>query len=263
MIGLKMSPTFEILILCFSISHASWWHPHPHMAWNDVINETYINTGVHGEMFVVDLFEVHTSIIEDLHRKGKRVICYFSAGTKEHRRPDYLDFPSDGLGLPNEDRPGDTWVDIKNSQVRRIMRDRFEYAQSRHCDGVCPDNVDGWVENQAGLYLTPENQLDYNRYLAIEAHGYGLAIGLKNDVSQLDDLVGDFDFAINESCMDFDDCNRYKPFFDAIKPVFHIQYVNSTTEGHRKQEEICSSSKRPHDMNTLIKHGMVNWKIGC
>ena len=68
MIGLKMSPTFEILILCFSISHASWWHPHPHMAWNDVINETYINTGVHGEMFVVDLFEVHTSIIEDLHR---------------------------------------------------------------------------------------------------------------------------------------------------------------------------------------------------
>ncbi|CAG2252457.1 unnamed protein product [Mytilus edulis] len=180
------------------------------MAWNDVINENYINTGVHGEMFVVDLFEVHTSIIEDLHRKGKRVICYFSAGTKEHRRPDYLDFPSDGLGLPNEDRPGDTWVDIKN-----------------------------------------------------KAHGYGLAIGLKNDVSQLDDLVGDFDFAINESCMDFDDCNRYKPFFDAIKPVFHIQYVNSTTEGHRKQEEICSSSKRPHDMNTLIKHGMVNWKIGC
>ncbi|XP_052090295.1 uncharacterized protein LOC127726959 [Mytilus californianus] len=144
------------------------------------------------------------------------------------------------------------------------MRDRIAHAKSRHCDGVDPDNVDGWAQNQAGLHLTSDNQLDYNRYLAREAHGYGLAIGLKNDVSQLDDLVGDFDFAINESCMDYDhECDRYKPFFDARKPVFHIQYVSSTTEGHQKQHEICSSSKRPHNMNTLIKHGMVNWKIGC
>ncbi|CAC5377558.1 unnamed protein product [Mytilus coruscus] len=136
------------------------------MAWNDVINEPHINTGVHGDMFVVDLFDVPTSIIDDLHRKGKRVICYFSAGTKEDWRNDAGKFPPDGLGVPNKDWKGETWVDIRNSQVRRIMRDRIAYAKSRHCDGVDPDNVDGWAQNQAGLHLTSDNQLDYNRYLA-------------------------------------------------------------------------------------------------
>ncbi|XP_076092015.1 uncharacterized protein LOC143063646 [Mytilus galloprovincialis] len=258
-----MSPTLVILILCFSSLQAAWWRPHQHMSWNDVIAEHNINTDVHGDMFVVDLYDVHTSIIEDLHRKGKKVICYFSAGTKEDWRNDAAKFPSDGLGVPNKDWPGETWVDIRNIYVRHIMRDRIAYAKSRHCDGVDPDNVDGYSQNQAGLHLTPDDQLDFNRYLATEAHGNGLAVGLKNDVSQLNDLVGDFDFAINESCMDFNECNRYKPFFDARKPVFHIQYVSSTSEGHQKQHEICSSSKRPHDMNTLIKHGTVNWKIAC
>ncbi|VDI59357.1 Hypothetical predicted protein [Mytilus galloprovincialis] len=116
------------------------------------------------------------------------------------------------------------------------MRDRIELANSRHCDGVDPDNVDGYSQNQAGLHLTPANQLDYNRYLdtanpclylkipssslsncviilqQTEAHGYGLAIGLKNDLSQLSDLVGDFDFAIDESCMTYNECYLYKPF---------------------------------------------------
>ncbi|CAC5364300.1 unnamed protein product [Mytilus coruscus] len=196
-------------------------------------------------------------------RNWKKVICYFSAGTKENWRNDAGEFPSDGLGVPNKYRPGETWVDIRNSQVRRIMRDRIENTNSRHCDGVDPDNVNGWAQNQSGLYLTPDDQLDYNRYLATVAHENGLAIGLKNDVSQISDLVGDFDFAINESCMKYHECDLYKPFFDARKPVFHIQYVSSITEGRQKQEEICASSNRPQDMNTLIKVGMKNWRLAC
>ena len=46
------------------------------------------------------------------------------------------------------------------------MRARIELAISRHCDGIDPDNLFGWEGNVAGLHLTPENQLDYNRYLA-------------------------------------------------------------------------------------------------
>ncbi|XP_063416906.1 uncharacterized protein LOC134699222 [Mytilus trossulus] len=250
--------------MCFSFGYASWWHLNPHMAWNNVIGEPQINTDINGSMFVVDLFDVHKSIIDDFHRKGKKVICYFSAGTKEDWRNDAGEFPSDGLGNINKLWPGETWVDIRNSQVRRIMRDRIKLANYRHCDGVDPDNVDGYSQNQAGLHLTPDDQLDFNRYLATEAHGYGLAIGLKNDVSQLHELVGDFDFAVNESCMNYNECDLYKPFFYARKPVFHIQYVSSTIEDHQKQHEICFSSKRPHEMNTIIKDRRLdNWKLSC
>ncbi|CAC5364296.1 unnamed protein product [Mytilus coruscus] len=225
------------------------------MAWNDVTIETHINTSVHGDMFVVDLFDVPKHIIDDLHRNGKKVICYFSAGTKEDWRKDADQFPSDGLGVPNNHSPGET--------VKRVMRNRTAYAKSRHCDDVVPTNVDGASWNQAGIHFTADNQLDYNRYLVTEAHGNDLAIGLMNDVLQLHELVGDFDFAINVSCMDYHECHKYKHFFYARKPVFHIQYVSSTTEGQQKQQEICSSLERPRYMNTIIKHKMVNWKLDC
>ncbi|XP_052090581.1 uncharacterized protein LOC127727174 [Mytilus californianus] len=197
------------------------------------------------------------------YRNGKKVICYFSAGTKEDWRKDADQFPSDGLGVPNKHSPGETWVDITNIQVKRIMRNRTAIAKSRHCDGVVPTNVDGASGNQAGFYFTADNQLDYNRYLVTEAHGNDLAIGLMNDVLQLNELVGDFDFAINVSCMDYHECHEYKPFFYARKPVFHIQYVSSITEGYQMQREICSSLERPRYMNTIIKHKMVNWKLDC
>lgn len=55
-----------------------------------------------------------------------------------------------------------------------------------------------------------------------EAHNHGLAIGLKNDLLQIKDLLHDFDFAINESCEKFhyngqSNCLLYQPFFDARK----------------------------------------------
>ena len=42
----------------------SYWHPHQHTSWNDVIGETHINTGIHGDVYVIDLFEHHGLIPE-------------------------------------------------------------------------------------------------------------------------------------------------------------------------------------------------------
>lgn len=261
MLGLDMIPTLMIFTFCMALANASWWHPHPHMAWNYVIAEHNIKTDIHGNMFVVDLFDVPKNIIDELHRNGIKVICHFSAGTKEDWRTDAGQFPSDGLGASNKNWTDETWVDIRNIQVRRIMRERIEHANRRHCDGVDPENVNGWEQNRAGLHLTPNDQLDYNRYLAHVAHANGLAVGLKDDVSQLSHLVVDFDFAINESCLENHTCDLYEPFFRAGKPVFHVQYVNSIREGHQRKEEICSN--RPPNMNTLIKVKMDNWKLAC
>jgi hypothetical protein len=45
------------------------WRPHQHMSWNDVIGEDNINTGVHGDVYVIDLFNRHhQSLIPTLHR---------------------------------------------------------------------------------------------------------------------------------------------------------------------------------------------------
>ena len=104
-----------------------------------------------------------------------------------------------------------------------LMANRLDLAVSKGCDGVEPDNVDGF-ENQTGFHLTPADQLVYNRWLAAEAHQRGLSIGLKNDLDQVPELVEDYDWALNEQCFAFDECDLLRPFIQAGKAVFGVEY---------------------------------------
>lgn len=45
------------------------------------------------------------------------------------------------------------------------MGRRLDKAMTRGCDGVEPDNVDGYT-NHNGLGLTAADQLSYNKWLA-------------------------------------------------------------------------------------------------
>ncbi|CAM5461747.1 Glycoside-hydrolase family GH114 TIM-barrel domain-containing protein OS=Streptomyces albaduncus OX=68172 GN=FHS32_003323 PE=4 SV=1 [Streptomyces griseoloalbus] len=38
-----------------------------------------------------------------------------------------------------------------------------------------------------------------------------MAVGLKNDLDQIRGLVGDFDFAVNEQCAQYGECDRTHP----------------------------------------------------
>ena len=70
---------------------------------------------------------------------------------------------------------------------------------------------DGY-SNDTGFSLTFENQLNYNKMLAEEAHKRGLSIALKNDLSQIKQLEPYFDFAINEQCHQYNECSLLTPF---------------------------------------------------
>jgi hypothetical protein len=65
---------------------------------------------------------------------------------------------------------------------------------------------------------------DYNALLANLAHQSGLAVGLKNDVNQIESLLPFFDFAINEQCFKYKECQRLKPFIAANKAVLQVEY---------------------------------------
>jgi hypothetical protein len=120
------------------------------------------------------------------------------------------------------------------------VTDRLELAQKRNCDGVEPDNVDGFA-NDTGFDLVASDQLAFNRFLAAEAHERNLAVGLKNDLDQVADLVDDFDFAINEQCHQYDECEKLAPFIDAGKPVFNAEYDDTLRQDPRP---MCEESRR-------------------
>ncbi len=64
-----------------------WYKPKPMTSWHWQLQGT-INTVYDVEMYDIDLEETPQSVIDQLHAQGKKVICYFSAGTYEPFRSD-------------------------------------------------------------------------------------------------------------------------------------------------------------------------------
>lgn len=203
--------------------NVNWYQPDMSSQWQIQLQGTP-NTGYSVDLFVLDLFDTPQNVIEDIQASGRHVICYFSAGSYEDWREDQSRFLPTDKGRDLDGWPGERWIDVRSQNVRDIMSDRIALAAAKGCDGVDPDNVDGYTNN-TGFPLTYKNQLDYNRFLADQAHSNGLAISLKNNLEQVKDLVALSDFAINESCHQWNECDLLKPFIEAGKPVFHIDYL--------------------------------------
>jgi hypothetical protein len=96
-------------------------------------------------------------------------------------------------------------------------------AQDKGCDGVDPDNVDGY-DNENGLGLSQATATDYLKYMADEAHSRGLSIGLKNAGGIVAEVLPIMEWHVNEQCLKYDECEMFAPFVTQNKPVFHIEY---------------------------------------
>ncbi len=206
----------------------------PGTAWqwqlSGTINETILDsTNNPKKLYDIDLYDTPKDTISRLKAKGITVICYFSAGSSEDWRSDFASFPASVQGKALDGWPGEKWLDVRQVEtLRGIMGKRMDTAVQKGCDGVEPDNVDGY-SNDTGFTISGAQQITYNKMLASEAHKRNLAIALKNDVDQISQLVNDFDFAVNEECYAYDECGGYKAFIDQNKAVLGVEYEGNTS----------------------------------
>ena len=127
-------------------------------------------------------------------------------------------------------------------------------AVDKGCDGVEPDNVDGYA-NKSGFKITYADQLKYNIWLAQQAHDKGLAVGLKNASPMVNDLVSYFDFAVVEQCFQYNECNAYKPFISANKAVFEVEYSLKPAKFCKQANDLgFSSLKMPLDLDGSARY---------
>ncbi len=224
-----------------AISEGDWYRPAVGVTWQWQLQGA-LNTSYDVAIYDVDLFDTSTTQIANLQADGRKVICYFSAGSYENYRDDKGDFPAETLGKTLDGWDEERWLDIRHSAVHKIMKARLDLAQEKGCDGVEPDNMDGYT-NDPGFSLTATDQLAYNRFIGNEAHKRDLSVGLKNDLNQIGKLVDYYDFSVNEQCFEYDECDTLKPFIDAGKPVLNAeyksQYVNNTGGA---RDTLCSQS---------------------
>jgi hypothetical protein len=203
-----------------------WWQPTPGTTWQWQLTGLPADPSFDVDMYDVDLFDSDAETVAALHGQGRTVICYISAGSWEDWRPDADQFSEAVLGKEYQGWPGERWLDIRRIDLLApIMRARLDRCQASGFDGVEPDNIDGYA-NDTGFPLTYQDQLDYNRWLACEAHSRGLSIGLKNDGEQVADLLPYFDWALTEDCYAQDWCEELTPVVTAGKAVFAAEYTD-------------------------------------
>lgn len=171
----------------------------------------------------LDLFDNSASKIAKFKNQGKKVICYFSAGTYENWRSDRGRFPSSVRGRSVDGWAGEQWINIKSTTVMSAMKSRLDMAKNKGCNGVDPDNVDGF-DNDTGFNLSRIDSINYLKNLASEAKARGLTIGLKNSAEIASNLSSTMNFAVVEECFEYNECNRYSTFVNKGKPVFLIEY---------------------------------------
>jgi len=105
--------------------------------------------------------------------------------------------------------------------------------------------------NDPGFPITQADQEGFIRALASAAHGHGLAYGLKNDLDEIPDLVADADFAVNEECFQYAECDALAPFVDAGKAVFQTEYTSGDLSA--KGATFCASANA-RNLDSIVKH---------
>lgn len=233
------------------------WKPTPGHSWQ----LQYAGTLAPTTASVVDLDGEATTKaqIAALHAQGKKVICYFSAGSYENWRADRKKFPKKVIGKPLPGWPGERWLDVRKVHtLLPIMSKRMDQCKAKGFDAVDPDNMDGYDNAPTGFPLTQKHAIAYLKALSSAAHARGLAIGLKNALDLLPKARPLVEFAVNEECVQYDECGRYRGFVRAGKAVFHVEYTDNGTT----LAQACAGS--PAGFSTVLKHRDLDaWAAWC
>ncbi len=232
------------------ITNGSWYKPIPGTSWQWQLQGT-INTAYNVDIYDIDLFDSSKELIKELKKSGKKVICYFSAGSYENWRDDKSKFSKSLLGNPLDGWAGERWLDISNEALAPIMLARLDLAVKKGCDGVEPDNVDGYTNN-SGFNLSATDQLAYNKFIANEARKRGLSVGLKNDLNQIVELEPYFDFSVNEQCHQYNECDKLLPFMNKNKAVLNAEYNQKYRDNVNNARQTMCTEANNNKFSTLI-----------
>ena len=219
------------------------------------------------DVYDIDGETTPKSVVDALHAKGKKVICYIDAGVWEPVRSDAGMFPgaaeyghpytgdpqyanADVVGAIDQGWGQDRWLDIRRIDILKpIMMNRMQkWCKDKGFDSIEPDEITNY-SNKSGFTLTYADQIAYNTAVASWAHSLGLSIGLKGDIEQAADLASVFDWSLNEECFMYDECTSYnlQAFTKLNKAVWVAEYPEEYPSGSRSSSTASKLTQAKYD----------------
>ena len=196
------------------------------ISWNWQLQGT-VPTNTKVAVFDIDGFNNSAATVAALHAQGTKVICYIDFGSSENFRPDYSSFPESVQGSTNG-WAGERWLDIRQlSVLEPIMTARDEDVRA---EGLRRPRA-RQHRRLRELHRVPAHRGGpaHLQHMDREhAHSLGLSVGLKNDTDQTAQLEPDFDWALNEQCNQYSECDTENVFVNANKAVFNAEYSGGT-----------------------------------
>ncbi|KNC79085.1 hypothetical protein SARC_08517, partial [Sphaeroforma arctica JP610] len=198
----------------------TWYKPKAGITWQWQLQDEI------DQSFDVDLYDVDVdtsaTVISQLHDAGRKVMCYFSAGSWEEFRMDEAKLAQSIRGGPLDFGEGDVftdeaWLDLRRmDMILEVMLERIDLARDKGCDAIEYDNLDMYIHdhNIPGAEFDLKIQLQFNIWLAEQAHARGMAVALKNSNEFSMFLADTFDMVVNEECWIFGNCDNYWPFIN-------------------------------------------------
>ena len=208
----------------------SWTKPAPTSTFQVILqNNTEVRAEPGVDVYDIDI-DSSAATFASLLEANKYIVCYFSAGTDELWRADTgcfnhklgaQDLGCD-LGGPWDN---EFWLNTSSIEVRRVMQARIQRAYDLGCNAIDPDNIDGYG-NQNGIGATEADSIDYIKFLSGEARSRGMGLALKNSLEIIPSVINYIDFAVNEQCIQYGECDSYTPLWalPTPLPVFNIEY---------------------------------------
>lgn len=238
---------------------AARWIPPPGSTYQ-IQYDGRLDLRVPAAIYDLDMFDTPPAVVAQLHRMGRRVICYIDVGTWERWRRDAGKFPKSVLGRRDGPWPGERWLDIRRRSILEpIMGARFDLCRRKGFDGVDPDNIDGY-QNNTGFALTAAEQLTYDEWVARAVHARGLTVDQKNDNNQVKELSKVFDFAVLEQCYVQGWCDQFDVYTRTNRLVVDVEY---NVARQQFLDRPCRGAAHNDDTAIDKKLELTAWIIMC
>jgi hypothetical protein len=208
---------------------AKWYQPVAGLSWYRDLGDIPEVKDV--DLYFINLYSTRNSInVANMQSNGRTIVyCQIPAGVYNEETETTFStetlYPEIYVGEQKSQSSYDYWVNIKADTVKDILSQKILYASEIGCDGV--NFVDVNLETKdTGFNITLADQIEFNLFLASEAHTLGLSVSFQDVENQIAQISAESDILVSEECFVNGTCSEYESFGED-KPVLDIEYSDS------------------------------------